>query len=81
MSDEKTLTDHAQHHAGKDVTLEQLNDDVDLEPDVDEIDVEEVCGATAHLKGKVRTCSKEPEHEGQHKAGRVTWRRRSGDHR
>lgn len=69
---DKTLAEHAEHHAGKDVQLEQHDDDTTAD---------EACGATAHLNGKVRTCSKPADHDGKHKRGNITWRPRSGDHR
>lgn len=74
---EKTLAEQKAHHADKDVTLDNT-------PDVDEDDeqleaADDKCGATTNYDGRVRTCTKEPEHDGKHKAGRYSWRRRSGD--
>lgn len=60
---DKTLTDHADHHAGKERTATQ----------------KPKCTATRNSGGKVHACTKTAAHQGDHKAGPFTWRRSSGD--
>lgn len=66
---DKTLAEHKQRQEGKQVELDQ--------PD----DQREDCAATAWHAGKIRTCVKPHGHDGKHKTGRFEWRPRSGDRR
>lgn len=62
---EKTLVDHAAHHAGKERTASASAPK---------------CGATRTASGKQHVCAKASSHKGDHKADAFTWRRSSGDH-
>lgn len=61
------LTDHADRHAGKNITLDEATP--------------ETCTATAWHAGKHRQCLKPHDHDGHHKARGFTWRPRSGEAR
>ena len=60
---DKTLADHADHHAGKERTAT----------------TKPKCAATRTTAGRAHTCTKTAGHSGDHKAGTFTWRRSSGD--
>lgn len=64
MTKPRTLTEHAEHHAGKDKKLTPQKPR---------------CTGARTIDGRTRTCGKPIHHAGDHKVGAFTWRRSSGD--